>query len=99
MKMVTSKDNKLLEGKLIKMKSIRDSKAIEVGDSFFGHYFNKPTVGEGFIFFPTNKLGLPFQTSIVTKIVDEFTFETKNSVYYLIDKVTDRNIKIDHLIQ
>ena len=99
MKKVTSQDNKLLEGKLIKMKVLKDSPAIEVGESFIGHYFNKPTTGEGFIFFPIDRLGVPFQTSLVTKIIDEFTFETKNSVYYLIDKVRERDFKLEDLLK
>ena len=97
--MVTSQDNKVLEGKLLKMKSLKDSTAIEVGESFVGHYFDKPTLGEGFIFFPTDRLGIPFQTSTVKKIIDEFTFETKNSVYYLIDKVRERDFKIQDLLK
>ena len=97
--MVTSQDNKVLEGKLLKMKSLKDSPAIEVGESFVGHYFDKPTLGEGFIFFPTDRLGIPFQTSTVEKIIDEFTFETKNSVYYLIDKVRERDFKIQDLLK
>jgi hypothetical protein len=97
--MVTSQDNKLLEGKLIKMKVLKDSPAIEVGETLVGHYFNKPTLGEGFIFFPSERLGVPFQTSTVKKIIDEFTFETKNSVYYLIDKVKEREIKIEDILK
>ena len=97
--MVTSQDNKLFQGKLIKMRVLKDSPAIEVGETMVGHYFHKPTPGEGFIFFPTERLGLPFQTSTVEKIIDEFTFETKNSVYYLIDKVKEREIKIEDLLK
>ena len=99
MKMVTSQDNKLLEGKLIKMKVLKDSPAIEVGGTFVGHYFHKPTPGEGFIFFPSDRLGMPFQTSTVKKIIDEFTFETKNSVYYLIDKARERDFKIEDILK
>ena len=97
--MVTSQDNKLLEGKLIKMKVLKDSPAIEVGETLVGHYFHKPTLGEGFIFFPSERLGVPFQTSTVKKIIDEFTFETKNSVYYLIDKVRERDFKLEDLLK
>ena len=97
--MVTSQDNKLFEGKLIKMKVLKDSPAIEVGETIVGHYFHKPTLGEGFIFFPSERLGVPFQTSTVKKIIDEYTFETKNSVYYLIDKAKERDIKIEDLLK
>lgn len=97
--MVTSKDNKLFEGKLIKMRVLKDSPAIEVGEILIGHYFHKPTLGEGFIFFPSERFGVPFQTSTVKKIIDEFTFETKNSVYHLINKVEERDIKIDNILK
>ena len=99
MKMVTSQDSKVIQGKLIKMKSINNSPAVEVGEIFTGHYFTKPTLDEGFIFFPIERLAIPFQTSRVTKIIDEFTFETKNSVYYLIDKVRERDITIEELLK
>lgn len=97
--MVTSQDSKLMEGKLIKMKIIKDSPAIKVGETLVGHYFHKPTLNEGFIFFPSDRLGVPFQTSTVKKIIDEFTFETKNSVYYLIDKVRERDFKLEDLLK
>lgn len=96
--MVTSQDNKLIKGKLMKMKVLKDSPAVQVGETFIGHYYNKPTLNEGFIFFPNDRLGVPFQTSTVKKIIDEFTFETKNSVYYLIDKVKERDLKIDDIL-
>jgi hypothetical protein len=99
MKMVTSQDNKLIEGKLMKMKALKDSPAVQVGETFIGYYFNRPSINEGFIFFPSDRLGVPFQTTLVTKIIDEFTFETKNSVYYLIDKVRERDIKIEDILK
>jgi hypothetical protein len=104
--MVTSQDKPVIEGKLMKRKALKDSPAIEVGETFIGHYFDKPEIGKSFLFFissksfeafQSHKFG-PFQTTTVTKIIDEFTFETKNSVYYLIDKVRERDIKIDSLI-
>ncbi len=99
MKMVTSQDNKVIQGKLIKKKALKNSPAVEVGETFIGHYFNKPKLGEGFIFFPNDRFATPFQTSLVTKIIDEFTFETKNSIYYLVDKARERDIKIDNLLK
>ena len=98
MKMVTSQDNKLIEGKLMKMKALKDSPAVEVGETFIGHYFNRPTLNEGFIFFPSERFGVPFQTSLVTKIIDDYSFQTKNSVYYLIDKAKERDLKIDDIL-
>jgi hypothetical protein len=104
--MVISKDKPVIEGKLMKKKVLKDSPAIQVGETFIGHYFDKPEIGKSFIFFISskslnsfraNKFG-PFQTTSVTKIIDEFTFETKNSVYYLIDKVREREVKIETLL-
>lgn len=97
--MEISQDNKLMTGKLIKRKVLKNSPAIEVGETMVGHYFHKPTPGEGFIFFPSDRFGVPFQTSTVKKIIDEFTFETENSVYYLIDKVRERDFKIQDLLK
>jgi len=91
----------------MKRKALKDSPAIEVGETFIGHYFDKPEIGKSFLFFITNKsfesfrghkFG-PFQTTTVIKIIDEFTFETKNSVYYLIDKVRERDIKIEDILK
>lgn len=108
--MVISKDNPVIEAKLIKKKSLKDSPAIEVGETFIGYYFDKPKIGNSFYFFSTStstqkafwhaRNGIvPFQTTSVTKIIDEFTFETKNSVYYLIDKSRERDIKIEDILK
>jgi hypothetical protein len=108
--MVISKDNPVIEGKLMKKKSLKDSPAIEVGETFIGYYFDKPKIGNSFYFFSTStstqkafwhaRNGIvPFQTTSVTKIIDEFTFETKNSVYYLIDKARERDIKIEDILK
>ena len=103
--MVISQDKKVIEGKLMKKKALKDSPAIEVGETFIGYYFDKPEIGESFLFFISskssfraNKFG-PFKTTSVTKIIDEFTFETKNSVYYLIDKSRERDIKIEDILK
>ena len=100
--MVISKDKPVIEGKLMKKKVLKDSPAIEVGETFIGYYFDKPKIGNSFYFFGLSngdKRGRPFQTTAVTKIIDEFTFETKNSVYYLIDKERERDIKIEDILK
>jgi len=109
--MVISKDKPpVIEAKLIKKKALKDSPAIEVGETFIGYYFDKPKIGNSFYFFSTStstqkafwhaRNGIvPFQTTSVTKIIDEFTFETKNSVYYLIDKSMERDIKIEDILK
>jgi len=107
--MVILQDNPVIEAKLMKKKSLKDSPAIEVGETFIGHYYEKPEIGNSFYFFSTEistqkafwkRSGIvPFQTTSVTKIIDEFTFETKNSVYYLIDKSRERDIKIEDILK
>lgn len=108
--MIISQDKPVIEAKLMKKKALKDSPAIEVGESFIGHYFDKPEIGRSFIFFNTEistqkafwhaRHGVvPFQTTKVTKIIDEFTFETTNSVYYLIDKARERDIKIEDILK
>ena len=99
MKMVTSQDSKVFEAKLLKLKALKDSPAIEVGESFYGHYFDKPLLGENFIFFRRDEFATPFKTTKVTKIVNEFTFETKNSIYSLIDKSRERDMRIEDLLK
>ena len=99
---ISSGGNIPIEAKLMKKKSLRNSPAIEVGETFIGHYYEKPEIGKSFLFFGSSnwgKFGRPFQTTLVTKIIDEFTFETKNSVYYLIDKARERDIKIEDILK
>ena len=108
--MVISQDKPVIEAKLMKKKALKDSPAIEVGETFIGYYFDKPEIGNSFYFFSTEistqkvfwhaRNGIvPFQTTKVKKIIDEFTFETKNSVYYLIDKARERDIKIEDILK
>ena len=108
--MVISQDKPVIEAKLMKKKALKDSPAIEVGETFIGHYYDKPEIGKSFFFFVGSPkpftgglarfiMNSPFQTTSVTKIVDEFTFETKNSVYYLIDKSRERDIKIEDILK
>ena len=107
---ISSGGNIPIEAKLMKKKALKDSPAIEVGETIIGHYFHKPEIGKSFYFFNTKisiqkafwhaRTGIvPFQTTLVTKIIDEFTFETKNSVYYLIDKSRERDIKIEDILK
>ena len=97
---ISSGGNIPIEAKLIKKKALKDSPSIEVGETIIGHYFHKPEIGRSFLFL-SNRDGFrrPFQTTKVTKIIDEFTFETKNSVYYLIDKERERDIKIEDILK
>ena len=97
---ISSGGNIPIEAKLIKKKALKDSPSIEVGETIIGHYFNKPEIGRSFLFL-SNRDGFrkPFQTTKVKKIIDEFTFETINSVYYLIDKERERDKKIEDILK
>ena len=57
-----------------------------------GYFTKEPIVGERFNLLPITSFGNPhlggISTSPVTKIIDENTFETLNSVYR-IDKIID----------
>ena len=57
-----------------------------------GYFTKEPIVGERFNLYPITSFGNPhlggISTSPVTKIIDENTFETLNSVYR-IDKIID----------
>jgi hypothetical protein len=100
--MVILQERVAIEAKLMKKRALKDSPAIEVGETFIGYYYVRPKIGLTFFFFGSSnrdKLGRPFKTTSVTKIIDEFTFETKNSVYYLIDKSRERDIKIEDILK
>lgn len=108
--MATSQNKSVIViAKLMKKKSLKDSPYIEVGETFIGYYFDKPEIGKSFSFFGSiektftggldRAITFPFRTSTVTKIIDEFTFETINSVYYLIDKDRERDIKIEDILK
>jgi hypothetical protein len=86
------------------------SKFDKPSDTLKGIQNDEPEIGKSFFFFVGSPkpftgglarfiMNSPFQTTSVTKIVDEFTFETKNSVYYLIDKSRERDIKIEDILK
>ena len=91
-------------GWLEKTEIIKESRAINVGDRFYGYYYDSPKVGQHFNFFimSDSKLGkiipMPFSTSKVVKMQDEFTFRTRNSVYKLISKEKMREINIETIL-
>jgi hypothetical protein len=95
------------EAKLIKMKALKESNYLSVGDAFTGYYFEKPEVGYSFVFYCQSLIkgdserfsAGPFQTSTIEEIIDECSFRTKNSIYHLLDKSTERNIIIEDLLK
>lgn len=108
MKKVISQDKVLrpIKARLTKMEVINESKYLSVGDTFIGYYYDPPEVGNSFVFFcegllkdGKNKFSSgPFQTSTVMEIIDRYSFKTRNTIYYLVDKVNDRDIKIEELL-
>lgn len=109
MKKVISKDKILrpIEAKLTKIKVINQSDYMSVGSTFVGYYYDTPKVGDSFVFFCEGLIedgknhfsAGPFQTSTVMEIIDGYSFKTRNTIYYLIDKVRDRDIKIEELLK
>lgn len=97
---------KVVHARLTKMEVLNESKYLSVGDSFSGHYFEPPQVGYSFVFFcesyhsgdKEHFSAGPFQTSTVMEIIDKYSFKTRNTIYYLVDKVNDRDIKIEELL-
>jgi hypothetical protein len=91
-------------GWLIKIKTIKESRAVNEGDRFYGYYYDDPEPGLSFHFFIMSEIGggkmlpKPFSTSKVVKLEDEYTFKTKNSVYKLITKEKMREINIDSIL-
>jgi hypothetical protein len=87
-----------IESRLTKIEVINQSNYLSVGDSISGFYFEPPEVGYSFVFFCDHGNG-PFKTSTVMEIIDQYSFKTRNTLYYLIDKVNDRDIKIEELLK
>ena len=91
-------------GWLEKTEILKESRAINVGDRFYGYYYDLPEPGQTFNFFimsDSNRddvISRPFSTSKVIKIEDEFRFRTRNSVYKLISKEKMREINIETLL-
>lgn len=57
----------------------------DLEDYYEGYFTKEPIIGERFNLYPITSFGKPhlggISTSPVTKIIDENTFETLNSVY------------------
>lgn len=64
----------------------------DLEDYYEGIFTKEPIIGERFNLLPITSFGKPhlggISTSLVTKIIDENTFETLNSVYR-IDKIIE----------
>lgn len=109
MKKVISEDKVLrpIESKLTKMEVINQSDYISVGDTFVGYYYDPPKIGDSFVFFCEGLLkdgknhfsAGPFHTSTVMEIIDKYSFKTRNTLYYLIDKSSERDIKLEELLK
>ena len=83
--------------KITKLRAVDNPKHDKFGygdleDYYEGVSIKEPTIGERFNLLPITSFGKPhlggISTSPVTKIIDENTFETLNSVYR-IDKIID----------
>jgi hypothetical protein len=91
-------------GWLEKTEILKESRAINVGDKFYGYYYDLPREGQHFNFFIMSDgkirkiIPMPFSTSKVVKIQDECTFRTRNSVYKLISKEKMREINIETIL-
>lgn len=91
-------------GWIEKTQILKESRSVNVGDKFYGYYYDEPEVGQRFNFFiiteilAGKRLPRPFSTTKVVKIEDEFTFRTTNSVYKLISKEKLRDINIDLIV-
>ena len=55
------------------MKALKDSPAIEVGETFIGHYFDRPEIGESFLFFHDH----PWELCIATKRYCQEKYKTQ----------------------
>lgn len=76
--------------KITKLKSVdnpyhKNSMYGDLEDFYLGYFTKEPEIGERFNLYPITSFGKPhlggISTSPVTKIIDDNTFETLNSVY------------------
>jgi len=83
--------------KITKLRAVDNPKHGNYGygdleDYYEGYFTKEPTIDERFNLLPITSFGKPhlggISTSLVTKIIDENTFETLNSVYR-IDKIIE----------
>lgn len=96
----------MIKAKLIKLKSIgdlsEDKVYVKEGQIVNGEFMIWPIVGDSFIFFRPHgerfSERLPIYTSIVSELIDERTFKTKNSIYKIVTQEDERDEKIKIII-
>jgi hypothetical protein len=96
----------MIKAKLIKLKSIgdlsEDKVYVKEGQVIDGEFYTWPKVGKSFMFVRPNgkrfSERLPIHTSIVSELIDERTFKTKNSIYKIVTQEDERDEKIKIII-
>jgi hypothetical protein len=96
----------MIKAKLIKLKSIgdlsEDKVYVKEGQIVNGEFMIWPIVGDSFTFFRPHgerfSERLPIHTSIVSELIDERTFKTKNSIYKIVTQEDERDEKIKIII-
>jgi hypothetical protein len=91
-----------IRSKLIKVDSYQENQTslyVKKGDIMSGYFNRYPKVGVSFQFFEDKMMGInPIYTTIVTEIIDDNTFKTKNSLYKIVTLEDEREDKIKLII-
>lgn len=86
----------MIISKLIKVDSFQKNEnrllLIKTGECRVGYFKKYPEKGQNFVFYE-EKSG-PIYTTVVTEIVDDRTFHTKNSIYKIVTLEDERDEKI-----
>lgn len=96
-----------IKAKITKVESLKPDgyEEIKEGDEFTSIFYHWPVVGDNFTFYEqTLKNGIvtmsyPIFTTIVTEIIDDTTFKTKNSIYKIYTKIQEREDKINNILK
>lgn len=90
----------MIKAKLIKLKSIShiNDAYIKDGQILEGWFSNWPVIGHSFIFIHSERPITGIETSCVSKIIDDRTFETQNSIYKIVTLEDLRDEKIEIII-
>lgn len=95
--------------KLIKTESFQEGRILEVkkGDILSGYFFDWPVVGSKLIFFTCSSENIDkhpspvntIVTTMITELIDDRTFKTRNSIYKIVTLEDERDEKIKIILK
>lgn len=96
-----------IKSKLIKLDSLQSLNErpfiyVKTGDVLIGYFRDWPVIGDQFCFIEkdsSSRLPRPLYTTIVSELIDNRTFKTKNSIYKIVTMDDERDEKIKIILQ